>query len=796
MSQSITSQWLTDFSAAYPSAGCAGLLGVTFSNGGRTYNADTLYQLAADVTCNDNGFLFAASGVTLDLNGHVLTYNNAAPLTVPNGGFTADSPGSTTITSWNISGAPDSSFLVAVNDVYLLGSQLVRWTVSNGSTSPQVIKSNTISIPLANRTYTASVDQTLLGLTTKLSLLKIEVYDSVTLALVTNWQRLDGDITHGNSSTFSFVPTTTNPVYIQITMTPASGAGNCILKINNVVLTQSMYYGVWMTTGSASGLGAGGFSAQSGITIGAPVNLSSTVNSARFGVFNPTVTDSVGTGSIRQGLAAGAYSAALTATGLIGAVVISGITTYNNGPDTVPINCNTNIDGTYRSGRTVTVSNCNVTWPSSGLNVTERDTLMPSIDVHGEDSATVTGCTITNNPHVGIWVGNAVSPGVQTATNNTINPNVVVTNGYTIYLGSGTVVVTGNTIDASSGSGRGIILENGGTNTEVAHNTVTIRELPNREYGIGVPARAFRMRGVQTFTNINIHDNTFIATCTAGTVNEAIACRLEMPANRTGVVLQNNVFRGLVTGGTDPGSGYNATAISIDTCEAGSDLVFVGNTFESDQTGFRVEYSDSGPDPIANILCWNNIWLKSSLGVPRTFTSYVIGYHIDNISNVRFYGATYQGGATQSVSWGGTGNKSVVFGWLGTITVEYANLSAAPGATVTVTDGTSTEIFPTLFPTLPATTDGSGVIQVPASISHYSGVSSPTVTSLLPDAIAATSATGGFTGSYTLSSDPGANFAQTIVLNGSPTPTPTPTPFYNLVGVGGGPVGKPASMAG
>ena len=118
--------------------------------------ANTTYVLQTNVTTSGTAFVFANQYVTLNLNGHTITYNNATSMTVPNGNFGADPIGSNTVTDWNLSGAPNSQFTVEADNAYLLTPQVLNWSVASGTT-PQVITSQNIAIPQANQSYTASV---------------------------------------------------------------------------------------------------------------------------------------------------------------------------------------------------------------------------------------------------------------------------------------------------------------------------------------------------------------------------------------------------------------------------------------------------------------------------------------------------------------------------------------------------------------------------------------------------------------------------------------------------------------
>ena len=46
-------------------------------------SSDTTYILDTDVTVNGTAFVFGGKDITLDLNGHTVTYGNAARLQLP-----------------------------------------------------------------------------------------------------------------------------------------------------------------------------------------------------------------------------------------------------------------------------------------------------------------------------------------------------------------------------------------------------------------------------------------------------------------------------------------------------------------------------------------------------------------------------------------------------------------------------------------------------------------------------------------------------------------------------------------
>lgn len=68
--------------------------------------AGKTYVLQTDVATPGTAFAIIANDITLDLNGHTITYNNSAPITVPNGSFeTGTGAGAT---GWNFANAANA----------------------------------------------------------------------------------------------------------------------------------------------------------------------------------------------------------------------------------------------------------------------------------------------------------------------------------------------------------------------------------------------------------------------------------------------------------------------------------------------------------------------------------------------------------------------------------------------------------------------------------------------------------------------------------------------------------------
>jgi hypothetical protein len=170
-----------------------------------------------------------------------------------------------------------------------------------------------------------------------------------------------------------------------------------------------------------------------------------------------------------------------------------------------------------------------------------------------------------------------------------------------------------------------------------------------------------------------------------------------------------------------------AKALVIDNNYMTSDvMLFKNNTFESDDTGIRLGYTDAGgSNPVNNLLFVNNQIKKSSEGVPRSFTSFILGYWTETLSNDAFIGTTFINGATSAITWSGSGQKSVAFGSELTVAVADGSGNPIAGATVQVTDGTGRLIGA-------GATDARGNLVLDIVTTSYLGTTSPTATNSGP----------------------------------------------------------------
>ncbi|MCB4756103.1 MAG: hypothetical protein LHV69_03570 [Elusimicrobia bacterium] len=92
------------------------------------------YILQGDVTADKTAFVIIAEGITLDLGGHTVTYDDALPITVPNGDFEDGGLGPSA-PGWDFTGAPDAdvSSGTIINPVTVFsGTKALRFHVPAG----------------------------------------------------------------------------------------------------------------------------------------------------------------------------------------------------------------------------------------------------------------------------------------------------------------------------------------------------------------------------------------------------------------------------------------------------------------------------------------------------------------------------------------------------------------------------------------------------------------------------------------------------------------------------------------
>jgi hypothetical protein len=638
--------------------------------GGTMYvldQANTIYTLATDVTTTGTAFVVGAANVTLNLNGHTVTYDNSAPIAVYNSNFALGS--GTNVPGWNVSGARNASLVPMTG--YMPGTSNQMLELSNFST-PQTITSSQISIPTANRTYVATI--TPAHAANSNTAATLSVIDAVTGQVLASGS--SPDVNRGFSAVARFIPTTTHAVYLRVTVTPPTG-GSDTVDLGYASLSAADDYGILV-----SQLWSGQMSAYANLS---PLAQQEYIRAANFAVEN---------GSLVQGQAHGYASNPFFAEYMSGLSVYN-VTTQDYGIDTQTLDA-------YTAGGGIVVRNS--TFRESVDNITDRMSNFATLALtYLQGPAFVDNNQILGSPQCGIVLANNNPQYRITISNNTIQQHAIVTNGYGISIAAlQNFEIAHNTITPTNG--RGITID-GYSSTPVQNglvhdNYVSVQEAYNREYwlgGTGIEARALRLRnnvdaeGQQR--NLAIYNNTFIATTGAGLVQYAYGVRLSYvnpngEMNNAGISLVNNLIKAIVTT-TD--TTYHAYALQVAQLDPGIGLNISNNVLESNDVSLSVSGDDgwnvSGVDFVADTL------RLSSSGATRAYAGVAVGYWIGVVTGVRLIDTRVDNGATLNFAWSGSGTKDVSVCSLLDVAALGSSGAFLSGATVTVTNNAGAQVF-------------------------------------------------------------------------------------------------------
>ncbi len=707
--------------------------------------AATRYVLETNVQADGTAFVVTAAGVTLDLNGHTVTYNNAAGPVVTNPDFEIDPIGATTVTGWDTSGAAATTPTIAANTDYLFGNQVLRLSDFTSASGPQSITSGPIAIPVANHTYAASVAMSAPGGTqnSPIASVVISVYRVSDNALLATGSVGGGWNADGSLATFP--PTDTSPVRLVITVIALTTSPTTI-DLDHVRLTQSFDYGVV---------------ASNEWDFNGYLNLPTALQNSYVHASSATITDSVGTGAIVQGAGNGYGCDAIMAQTLLTPLVVTGVTLIVGGDNCSAIDAG--IDGVATTLATRLITNNTIIY-RSGSDVIDRMSSSALINWgRSTGDVTIAGNSLTGVPQTGVVITSDDPTRQNLIENNTLIGNVVASNGYMIAVANASnVQILDNTITTSGPgeSGQGIDLDELGssnaTNIEVAGNNVSVQSNPYREYGTSIPARALRIRNdagdssTGSFVGLSVHDNTFVASKDAGLASQAYAAWVTLHNNpgasapNSDIVFTNNLFEAI---DRTSNPGYVAEGLVIDGIDPGIFPEFTGNTIESNDIALAVGGYDGGN--VSDVVLTSNTLSKSSAGAVLPFTGIQVGYWIYQIHDVQIYDTQLQNGATANIAWTGQGAKDVEVGWLLTVAAQDSTGAALAGVNVRVTDNTGAQVFAGL-------TGTGGQVVIPVITTVYSHIGTD------PTAITATG-----TGPLTVSITSGQTTQnETVTLTG------------------------------
>jgi hypothetical protein len=657
--------------------------------------ANVTYILDTDVNADGSAFMMGNANVTLDLNGHTVTYGNGPVVSVPNGGFESGTTG------WDISGAPTASVKPAPTGMWGANALFV----SNYSAT-QTIVSNPISIPVANREYAVTVT----GKGGWNQSLEIQMIDTVTGQNLPMTSINRATIDRGYGRVESFLPATTNPVKMQIQLIPNAGVTVAQTYIDYAQIFPLGDYGVIASPSSGK----------------LPLNLQTTdIKAAAKRLANGPST--VKNGSLIQGKARAYGSNAINALSSRG-ISVSDVTSFVNGMDSMNLN--------LQWGTTATILDS--TFDSDIDNISDRQKAFCQINISSTSGdIRIEGNTLTNSPEIGIFIGKNTG-GFITVKNNNISQRAIVSNPYAIHLyGASNFLIANNRITPINGRGISMDGSQPTHDGEVYGNYVESRMKPNIEYAFdkmsATPLRIRNWGNVQS--GIHIHDNTFVAiTGDPGSVWVADGAFITMQNDDPtvqnplgGNLIENNTFKAIVTT-TD--KAYKAWGVTISGVAAGAGLLVKNNTFESNDISLNFGDDDNWQGSNADILFLQNTFKKSSEGAARDYTPILAGDGRNTVTKMRIIDPIFTNGAAfPGVRFIDIKTKDIGIGYL-------LNINAIPGASVEVKNAQGVTLYTGI-------TDGNGQSNnIPLVSTTYSQVDpkvlTPIVTNNYPLAVTVT----------------------------------------------------------
>ena len=585
------------------------------------------YVLQTDVSVPGTAFIALASNITLDLDGHTVTYDNEQPIAVPDGGF-EQGTGPTDIPGWDVSRAPGAIRAAAPTGMW------GNWALELPDVSTtEAIKSGAIAIPQAGIQYAALITPTT---STSGATVALAVVNAVTGAVLASANSPDPD--RGFSPVVQFTPTTTDPVQLVVTVAPPAGQ-TATVYLDDAAVERTGRYGV-VASPSYWDLPP---------QLQTPIVRASAHNVAGFVVEG---------GSIVQG-GGGSYAASDVFAMSTSDITVSNVHASAYGDDTNLLNLDYAADPVVANSGLV-----------GGIQrISDRMLLFAAVDLaNAGGPVRVSGDTITGSMDTGILVyraGTVTDP--ITISGNTIEQSTIVTDGYGIVLNNVENFTVADNFIAPV-NGRGLILDtfSSGVTLDglVSGNVIEAQERPDLEYGAtGLEAVAMTVRVFATgsIRDVTFTGNTFSAQTGVGGDWAAAGVRVSIDDSNTlmadaGLVFRGNTFQAVVDA-IDPGlkGARTSTAwgLTIDSAPAGTGLEFLGDTFASDDISVNLGDDTAYESTIADVLFEGSTIARLSQGATLPYVSVAVGDWQAKVTGVWFIDDAYTGGAPRrSRSWG------------------------------------------------------------------------------------------------------------------------------------------------
>lgn len=626
---------------------------------------ETTYVLDRDIRTSGTAVVVAASGVTLDLNGHELLFADCPPPVVANAGF--EEGRGRSVPGWDLQGAPQAA--IAENTNYLSGKQVLRLSDVRGR-SHQIV-SQPIAIERGNRSYAASITPG--GHAPDGTKLVVTVVDAASGRAIAKGESRNVERGFSAVAHFSIAAPTRVRLQIDVSASTDRAANSeekpdepAVLDLDDALILPSYVHGILATR-----------------TWSGELNGWSNLPEPATATYRTAANFTLRNGKIRKGANDGYGCFPLYCNNLPG-LVIENVETFTRGVDTQSLSAD------HASG-TVAIRNSTFTeetWLITDRMATYSSLLLTNI----KGPLTVEKNTLMHSPQIGIDLGWNDPRWPVKVSGNVLKQRAVTTNGYGIVVASlQGFEISDNRLVAENG--RGIDVDGFAADPVrdgvIRNNHVEVEERPNREYPSGGEARALRLRNnvdaMGPHRNLQVLDNVFIARTRPGLCPKAFGARISYMNNKhamddAGILIRGNTFTALV--GTD-NPDFHAEAFVIDTLAPGIRPTIERNIFESNDISLAIGDSEAGDNN--DVILVSNTLKRAGQPV-RDYTGVKLGYWTERIAGVQLIDNRVEGTRTAPFSWSGSGAKEVSVGRLVQLMVKTPSGEPASKATVTVTD--------------------------------------------------------------------------------------------------------------
>ena len=632
--------------------------------------ANRLYRLTENITTNGSAIAIIASGVSLDLNGFTITYDNDAPVSIANPSF-EDVTGSDA-DHWDRSGAADSSlYNNASPNLYVQGEGEYAMSFAVPCTEQYVVNDTEAVCP-ANRWYAAMcscVDTIqVTGSSCRMHFL-LTGTDNANVYGATGFTTGGGQRAHFETLFQTGGSSESYELSVGVSSSAAVPTANA--RIDDLAIRSTRVHGVAVRVVS-------GQTPTNGIKN--YTDLTTYGNGTDAWVINGTITQGQGDGYWCHGVFGNSTNG----------MVCSGLTVNVSGMSCHCIygeNCGTDASPTEIEDCTLNNTSTQVFQRSSSSTLGATIALAQP-NTGGINAAIITRNVINGSPQTGIyWDGFAAE-----VTHNSVSVRSTYTNGFGIMMfndkGS---TIANNEIDnhSSTYSGRGIMIGGGfsvqTTPVAVYNNTIVARELAqNKEYAGTVVNGCYGIQ-VEGKANVSIYNNDVTVYADEA---EAYCMRHNGGSLAGDNEIYNNTFRAVQVD-----SSKTAAAVSMISQNATYAVDFRDNTLITNHAVF----GDMETCPTGSVRI-----VRPTIQASGTVTSWVnmITKNLGSVDNILIVDPTFADSTTET-NWDGSdvryfngsadSGSSYVQQWTYTINVSDG-VSPVDAADITVDDQFATEV--------------------------------------------------------------------------------------------------------